>query len=1281
MEGMKKQLPGPVATPSMVVYPKPLGGDRTEHFECFAPGETLGAYVRRVGIAVPSRVLRVEHNGREVPLALWQRLIPRHGDLVVISARGLGGGGGGKVLRTVAMLAVVVAAVAIPGAGIAGLFSGFGLTGTSLALASAGIMIGGSLLVNALLPPLTPTAAKLGTGQKYESSPTYAIQGGRNQPRPWEPMILVFGKHKVVPDQGSTPYSQYSKRDQYFNQIFHFGLQGTSLILTDIKIGDTPITNLEGVQIQLSGADGKLSMVAGNVDTIQGFALSASSGWISRTTSSDVTTILVDLAARLFRVNDDGGLATRSVVVRVQYRAVGDTDWIERGTIGATYATHYWSLRRSDKYQISFGSTNRADHGEGEQVWFDDGTWGKWRWVPHPFSLGQPWNGIAPDPLLVAAQPGVQITDARQEPTRTQVTWNVPQGQYEVRVRKITADINDSRESNETAVSQILAFQEDTANYTGQCRLATRVKATGQLNGAIDELSAIVSATCPVWDGDGWETRETSNPAWWYLWFARGARDGEGRRLFGGGYADPQIDIEGIKAWAAWCDQKKLTFDYVLDRKVSAASVLQMIARAGRGAMTYQTGRLGAVWDAEDMPVTAMFGPFNVKAGSFKIAYTNDGTVDEVVLNFVNKDNGWKMDEVRVRVPGAAATNNPLQLDLDGCTNKDMAGREANLIAASQVWKRRKVTWETDIEGLVCTRGDVVSFSHDLTVWGYSGRLMPGSGGTLMKLQNLVPSAGTGTVMLRDPDGNMKVVTVSSAGGDVDELTIVTDLDGFPMPGDEGYEECSPFDWAWQFDPLTTPGRRFKVSGVMPAGDGFRFEAVDDDPEYYASESDPYQYTPPRDGALLSGVILAITRTEQIVNVTGDQILVSFSWVITREMPALVSVLVNGVERLSQVVSGRRAELTVATGDEIQITVTPKGSGSSGTPKTISFVVEGLFIALPPVQGLMSVFRDGLTALVWSRVVDIRQPAYEVRIGPNWANARTVVITPSLETLAVGNGLYWVAARFQSGARVIYGPPDSLLVAGAVLVRNVLIEVHEHPDWTGSLSGGAIVHNDELTLVGSGDILAASNVLGLDDTLFYGGVVSGGEYATSEANVVDIGYAAPVRIDFAIDEYAFNFGENVLAMEDVFAVGDILNGANRQFYQVAPQIRHAQLEGEWTEWRDYVPGTINARYFDVRLVLRTSDPLIVPFVRSFTWTLDVPDLVQQGTEITVPAGGGRITFLKQFHAKPNIQVTVLDALDGDRAVITNTDFEGFDIQMFNVATPVNRVINWIAQGY
>jgi len=252
-----------------------------------------------------------------------------------------------------------------------------------------------------------------------------------------------------------------------------------------------------------------------------------------------------------------------------------------------------------------------------------------------------------------------------------------------------------------------------------------------------------------------------------------------------------------------------------------------------------------------------------------------------------------------------------------------------------------------------------------------------------------------------------------------------------------------------------------------------------------------------------------------------------------------------------------------------------------------------------------------------------------------------------------------------------------------VLVRNVLATIHEDPAWTGSLEGGAFIHDGELTLRGMGDILSALDVLSLEDVLWFGGVESGGIYTTNDSNIIDIGYATPVRIDFSIDEYALNFGEDVLSIVDVLEESDILNDSNRQRYQVIPQIQFAQDDGVFGDWQDYIPGTVNARYFRVRLVLQTDDPLIVPFVRHFSWTVDVPDLVQTGTGLTVPAAGMRVTYGKAFHAKPNLQVTELDAVSGDRVEIRQTTdpLLGFDVQIFNNVTPVERVINWLAQGY
>jgi hypothetical protein len=1300
--------------PALVSIPHPLvADDRALCFAEFLPRETLRAYINRTGVVVARGPVAVWHNGHRVPDALWERLIPRRGDQIIVRARAEGGGGGNKVLRTVALVVVAIAAVYTGGAAAAA----YGGTGTLAgaaagAAAAAAVTIAGTLIINALIPLPKPNQAT--TANSTDNAPSYQIQASRNTSRPFEPMLLVMGGPiKVVPDLGSNPSTRYVGDDQYLSQIFHFGLQ-PDMAITDVKIGDTPLYSYQGVQDQRSGWDGAISLAYDNVDTLQGFDLNHVDGWNSRTTPVNTNYIEVEVAAVLFSLDSETGkFQPREVVFQIEYRDVNSSTWVPLGSFtDPVYATHYWAygVYQGDKgdgssgnqwVQISYGSLNQADHVDGEreiicQTW-GDGNAGfyescptyEWRWLPHPFQLGQPWQGTAPDPLIgFTTSEGIRLANDTNKVLRDTYGVGVATGQYEIRIQKVTEDINTNTDSNVISVTQLRAYQNTPTDYTNQARYAVRIRATSQLNGPIDELSGMCTPFCNVWNGAAWVYSATRNPAWWFLWFALGKRDTDGNKLYGACIPESQIDVEGIKAWAAYCAAKGWTFDYVLAQKMSAHDVLTMIARAGQASYTWQSGKLGVVWDAANLPIVAMIGPYNIKAGTFEVSYV-DATVDEIVGNFVNKDRDWQADQVRVRVPNAPLLNNPQTFDLEGIVDASVAGRAVNLLAASQNFHRRRVSWEMDIEGYIATRGDVVQVSHDLTVWGYAGRLTgvtrleDGAINTL-QLDRTVPVGGSGFLQLRGPENQMVMLSVAGSG-DADELIVLNPgaLSGFPTPGGPGYEGVVPLDWAWQFDPVQTPGRRLKIVSVQPTNDdGVQFEAVDDNPDYYNSETNPFAYTPPRDGALLRGVVLTLAFEETILNVKADVIELRMDWVVSVATSVRIDYRINGVVVPSVTTSDRYFTVQAHTGDVVTVTVTPIGATGLGVAKSGTWTIVGLAAPLPAVTGLTNVFRDGLTWLSWTRVDDIRQPSYEIRLGPTQTNARVIAVTDALESLAVGNGLYWVFARFTlSNGSVIYGPPDSILIAGATLVRNVLLVQDEAPDWDGTLSGGAYVYDGKLTLAPQGDILSLADVMVEQDILWYGGPAASGIYTNAESDQVDVGYVSPVRVDFDLEIEARNVTADILIVPDIFAVADVLNGSDLLKITVTPQLRTAQAEGDWSEWRDYVPGLINARYFDVRLLIDTADPLIIPFVTKFEWTIDVPDLLQRAESVNIPVGGVRITYDKVFHAVPNVQISILDALDGDRFVLAESDEEGFTITTMNGSTSVERSINWISQGF
>ena len=95
--------------PRLVNLPHPLtGAGRQVAYLPFRRNETLGGYLKRCQIEVAPGPLSVLVNHRQV--SDWRKHRLRHGDYIEIRAVVRGGGGGGKLLRTVAMIALVLVA-------------------------------------------------------------------------------------------------------------------------------------------------------------------------------------------------------------------------------------------------------------------------------------------------------------------------------------------------------------------------------------------------------------------------------------------------------------------------------------------------------------------------------------------------------------------------------------------------------------------------------------------------------------------------------------------------------------------------------------------------------------------------------------------------------------------------------------------------------------------------------------------------------------------------------------------------------------------------------------------------------------------------------------------------------------------------------------------------------------------------------------------------------------------------------------------------------------------
>lgn len=1035
--------------PTLVWSPHPLlaqAGRRVLYGE-FLPGESIAAYLERMGVRLRGAPHVLQVNGVTVPAHWWRHVRPKPGTLITLRARVEGGGDGGKnPIAAVLSIVLLVVAPALEGMVAP-------MLGVTTQVAGALITFVGSMIINSLFPPPRPTLSQLNGRSGEQVSPTYSLAGGSNQARPYAPLPLVFGTHRVFPDYGARYYTEFEGEDQYLYQVFHFGLADVEL--TDFRIGNTPIASFQGVEIQVSGDDGRLTLFPGNVDTVAGGSLTAAAGWVTRTSSADALALAVEITGQLYYVGN-AGTEARSVTLDVEYRKVGEATWLPFVySDQAISHSDYWSAGHWENWewgaqwvQVNYGSTDPAEHTQGQAY---DAYGNTWRLRPY----AERGNDPAPPQVTYQTVPQAIITSASRKPLRRSYKLTVPRGQYEVRVRRATADETDERAVSDITWSQLRTYQPDEADYSGQKRVAVKIKASGQLQGQLEQFSAVAAARVPVWlaQTGTWATRVSANPAWQLIWFLRGKKIGA-RRAFGALLPDARIDLEALKEWGAWCDAKGLGFNAVIDAQMSCEEVAAHIARMGRATRSVARGRHGVVWNAGGQPEVAVFGLGNIRRNTFSVEYASRPLADEIVARYVDPEHDWQQLEVRATVPGVTDPVNPATVDLFGCTSREQAGREANLLAAEHAYHPRRVAWETDAEGLVVSRGDVVSLSHDLTQWGYSGRLVAGDG-TTVTLDRAVPFTPGESHYLKVvfPNGWFDVLAVQYQAGEATVLTLTEawpaqDGAGNPLTTPSADPDHPPWDYKYCFAPQATPGKKLKIESVQPRGPrAVRIVAIDEVDAYYAAENNGYQFSPPA-GVAEFPVLSNLQVAETLIRAgAGFAVRLTLTWDTAGPYEsARVRLGLNGAPlEDAGATFARRHEILVPETGTAQIEVTgfsPRGKWGAASRLTLAHTLVGKGYPPADVTGFAAAVATGGVRLTWDAVADADLDEYEIRQGGSW-DAGAVVARARVNSylhpqFPFGTTTFWVRARDTSGnlsqgaasAAVTIGAPAAPTVSG-----------------------------------------------------------------------------------------------------------------------------------------------------------------------------------------------------------------------------------------------------------
>ena len=666
--------------------------------------------------------------------------------------------------------------------------------GSGLSLAQAGLaaappVIGG-LVANALFPVELPDAGAPGRE-------AFSLHGGANRARPYEPAMLVLGEHRVFPDLAAQEYTQFIDDDQYLFQVFDFGVG--DLDISEIKIGDALLSSFAGVTQETKLPGQAVTLLAGDVQSIApgvvpipataaalyqaGAGAAPRPGrWVKRSSGEKAQRLELDFVGTFFGRKKNGEGELRNVEIQIQRR--------EHGTSGT--------------------------------------------WLP-----------AVPGGTVTLSN---SATDAARKTVVLRLTDHAKK--WEVRVRRGAALDGNGRIAKRTtdqgvAWTALRTFQANAADATGRTRLALKIKASGQLQGRIERLSALVKQKVPTWNGTAWSAANqiTSNPADIFRWFVKGVR-ADGRLLAGLGLPDSRIDETSIRAWRTWCDGQGLKCDAVLTGSQSIADVLNMICRCGRASASWASGKLGVVFDQAGLAPTAMITPGNIIAGTLEVNYADGRLADEIVVRYIDPDFDWQLAELRRLKTGVTAPSRTATVTLQGIVNREQAKQETNLIAARQEHHRRRITWEMGPEGLTIGRGDVVQATSDLLSGGTTGRLQPGGTAASPVLsQEVNIAAGVNYMVFRLLDGALHTSAVTKPGGGAGKTNrpvLATPLPGLPdhgglaaAPAEKG---ATAGDVLWRHYGAANPPRKLKIIEIEPrAMDRYRFTAIDEVAEYYAA--------------------------------------------------------------------------------------------------------------------------------------------------------------------------------------------------------------------------------------------------------------------------------------------------------------------------------------------------------------------------------------------------------------------------------------------------------------
>lgn len=1179
----------------------------------------------------------------KVPAELWAAVRPKDGREIVVNA--LPGDDFGSLFVTLAGFALGAFIPPLGGLTLAGVNIGQLVVRGAITLAT-------SLVAQAIAPSPRQT---LSGGRDDAPTASYSITGTRNEARPYGVVPIVYGRIlNYHPPLAALPYTETWSADQQYIRML-FGIEGQASF-SNIKVGDTPIGNLKNTTYE--------TRTGASTDTDPGLfprqvreqslsvELRQVNGFTYRTTEADTDEVSIEIVFP----NGMGRVTDRNVKFGINVQ-----------------------------FQVLY-------HGAG-------------------------MSGYNAAPLQSDVGSGVTINGGgvftisgySKAAVRRSVRFLVARGQYSVGVARITVDDqsdntgdNQSTTFEASYLSTIRSIQyQAPINRDGLALIAVRAQASDQLNGVIDTLNCTVQRLLPIWNGSTWSSPQaTRNPAWAFCDVLRGP--GNARAL-----GDDRIDLATIRTWAQACDAQGLTFDAVIAERRSVWEMLQEIAATGFASPTVRDGQFSVVHDTTRTVPVQHFSPRNSR--NFQVTRLYGDLPHVLKVRFPNERTLHQIDEIHVYDDGytAATATREEVLDLPYTTSASLAHRAARRYLATARLRPRVVSIDTDIEFLICERGDLVRVTHDTALIGLGAArvkaLTLDGGGNLtavtLDAAQIVGSASY-ALRFRTATGATIYAPVTAATGEQVTFTFATPIasgESMPAIGDHAL-----------YGQAGEESREFLVRSIEPHADlSATLTLVDYAPAIFTAASGPIpDYDP---GITLRPIlqrsqppkpaILSVDSDEDALIRLGDgtlldRILIAYEVRQTVDTLPAVRVAVRWREVDSAadpqylyqpIAAGQISLLPVETGVAYQIEIRSESAyGMTSEWATITHTVVGKGAPPPAVQTLYRQ-RSMITWDYPDPPLDLGGFRVKAHYGTatDWASARALhaglVAGPPYDIGELdGTQVVLVCAVDTSGNES--SPPAQItLNLGDPIVTNVLLTQDEHPAWSGSITGGT---------VSAGLLEADSTTLfwGPDVALFW--PASGAATFWPTDTFLDLVYVArytPITdhigavVKLALDVTGTYVVDYRIAVSPTFWASD----PSTFWGTDSDDFWAAETFGAWQPWPGVLgPIDSTAEEYDLRVSVAGS--LTQGVLTELSLLVDVPDILEYLEDVAISSGGTRLPITRTYRVITSVQITVQD--DGGTAasaLILDKDATlGPNIKTINTSrTGVNGTVDAVVQGY